>query len=437
MLQRRIYHLIFLVLFLKCVLAFFIPLVADEAYYYVWSLRPQLSYYDHPAMVSWLIYLGTHFIAFKNPIAVRLFFVIVSTLSLYIWILILKKWRLSDSLLIAFIILFNLNPMLGLGSILATPDVPLVFFWSLSYLFYLNLLNDGQIKWYFLFGAALGLGFCSKYLIVLFVLAGLLALIFSKKYKQLSIAGVFVTIFSGALFSLPVLVWNYNNEWVSFLFQINHGFGRKYYDFNWTSSYLIGQFLIVSPLIFIHLFKKPRSDDQTFSLTQILFFVTSTFKSVVEANWAITSYGHAIAHYVKTASVKNIKFTYYYWAFIYLVLFALLLTPQGIKALKNQPTSNDVIALRPVVEKYRPLYGPNYQISSLMTWDQQILIPKLRNMSRTDFYDHLPESLPLTKIIYVLKHIDSEWPITTRNAAIKKLDQFPDLELELFQVTYE
>lgn len=388
-------------------------------------------------MVSWLIYLGTHLVLFKNPIAVRLLFVIVSTLSLYVWILILKKSRLTDAALMTFIALFNLNPMLGLGSILATPDVPLVFFWSLSYLFFLNLLEDRQIKWYFLLGVSLGLGFCSKYLIVLFVLAGVLTLIFSKKYKLLSIKGIFVTLFSGLLFSFPVLIWNYNNEWVSFLFQINHGFGRNYYDFNWTLSYLLGQFLIVSPLIFIQLFRKPSSDDQIFSLTQILFFITSTFKSVVEANWAITSYGHALAHFVKTASAKKIKFTYYYWTFIYLVLLALLLTPQGIKALKNQPTSNDVVALRPIVEKYHPLYGPNYQVSSLITWDQQKLLPKLRNMSRLDFFDHLPESQPTEKTIYVLKHVDSDWPTTTRNAAIKKLDQFPDLELELFQVNYE
>lgn len=388
-------------------------------------------------MVSWFVYLGTHLLPFKNPISVRFVFILASTLTLYIWLLILNKNKLPDKLNFFFILLFSLNPMLGIGSIIATPDVPLVFFWSLSYLFFLNLLDSQKLRWYFLFGACLGLGFCSKYLIVLFVLSGVVALVATKKFKGLSIAGIAITLLSGLVFSLPVLIWNYNNEWISFLFQINHGFGRKTYSFDWTSGYLLGQFFLVGPLIFIQLFKKPTTLDRFFSVTQILFFITSTFKSVVEANWAITSYPHAIANFVQTASIKKIKFTFIYWGGIYAILFGLLLAPAGIKALKNQPTSNDVIQLRPIVEKYHPLYGPTYQISSLLTWDNQTFIPKLANLSRKDFYDHLPESIPTEKTIYVLKHVDTQWPETTKNAAIKRLDHIDDLELELFQVTYE
>ena len=388
-------------------------------------------------MVGWLIYLGTHLLPFKNPLTVRFLFICLSTLTLYLWLLIAKKNQFSDKLVFIFAALFCLNPMLGLGSILATPDVPLVFFWSLAFLFFLNLLESKSLKWYFLFGVSLGLGFCSKYLIVLFVLSGLVALSFNKQYKNLSLKGVLVTLISGFCFSLPVLIWNYNNGWISFLFQMNHGFGRKYYNFDWTSGYLLGQFFLVSPIIFIQLFRKPTSTDGYFSATQILFFITSTFKSVVEANWAVTAYGHAIMHFLRNSTAKKIKYTFIYWGVIYLALVILLITPAGLSRLKNQPTSNDVKILRPVVEKYSPLYGPNYQISSLISWDQQKLFPKLAGLSRLDFYDHLPESVPTAKIFYVLKHVDSHWPDSTRYAILKKLDQFDDLELELFQVTYE
>jgi hypothetical protein len=114
-----------------------------------------------------------------------------------------------------------------------------------------------------------------------------------------------------------------------------------------------------------------------------------------------------------------------------------LITPTGIQFLKNQPTSNDVKRLRPIVERYTPLYGPNYQISSLLTWDHKKLIPKLPGLTRTDLYDHMPEAIPKEKTIYVLKHIDSDWPTSTRHADIKKLEQIDELELELFQVNYE
>ena len=32
-----------------------------EAYYYVWSRFPALSYYDHPPLVAWLTWLTTRF----------------------------------------------------------------------------------------------------------------------------------------------------------------------------------------------------------------------------------------------------------------------------------------------------------------------------------------------------------------------------------------
>ncbi|MBC7465487.1 MAG: glycosyltransferase family 39 protein [Bdellovibrio sp.] len=437
MLPKKIASLLLLIVAAKCLLATFFPLVADEAYYYVWSLRPQLSYYDHPGMVSWLIYIGTHLLTFKDPFTVRLMFITLSTLSLYVWILILKKLNVSEKLTYFFILLYCLNPMLGIGSILATPDVPLIFFWSLSYLFFLNLLAEKKWHWYFLFGASLGLGFCSKYLIVLFVLAGIVALTINKKYKNLWFKGILITIFSGLIFSSPVLIWNYNNEWVSFLFQLKHGYGRTYYNAEWTYGYLLGQFFILSPLIFIQLFKKPHSLDRYFSLTQILFFITSTFKSVVEANWAVTSYAHGIVHFVQSSSRRFMKYTLFYWGFIYIGLFIFLMTPGGLKALKNQPTSSDVVVLRGLSDKYQPLYGPTYQISSLLTWDQQKLIPKLQGLSRLDFFDHMPESVPNEKTIYVLKYKDTEWPESTKGADLKQLDQFDDLGLELFRVTYE
>lgn len=388
-------------------------------------------------MVGWLIYLGTHLIPVHSPLAIRFFFILLSTATLYIWLRIANDTPLLKNKMWLFVLFYLLNPMLGLGSIIATPDVPLVYFWSLSFLFFSNLLKEPKPRWYFLLGVSLGLGFCSKYLIVLFVLAGVLSLFLNQNYKKISLKLVFLTILSGLIFSSPVLIWNYNNEWISFLFQMKHGFGRSYYKLEWTYGYLLGQFLLVSPLLFIQLFKKPRTINGIFSLTQILFFITSTFKAVVEANWAVTAYAHAIANFLQAEVKKAIKISIIYWAVIYTVLIGLLLTPAGTKMIKNQPTSTDVVQLRPYVEKYQPLYGPNYQISSLISWDQQKLIPKLAGMSRQDFFDHLPESKPIEKTIYVLKHIDSEWPTTTQNAVIKKLDDIPNLELQLFQVSYE
>ena len=35
------------------------PFTGDEAYFWIWGVRPDLGYYDHPPMVGWILAL-TH-----------------------------------------------------------------------------------------------------------------------------------------------------------------------------------------------------------------------------------------------------------------------------------------------------------------------------------------------------------------------------------------
>ncbi len=46
---------------LRTYAAFNVPLTADEAYYWTWSLHPAFGYTDHPPLVAWLIWLGERF----------------------------------------------------------------------------------------------------------------------------------------------------------------------------------------------------------------------------------------------------------------------------------------------------------------------------------------------------------------------------------------
>src|SRR5262245_56411633 len=40
-------------------LALTLPVFAQEAYYWAYAQHPDLSYFDHPPMVAWLIWFGT------------------------------------------------------------------------------------------------------------------------------------------------------------------------------------------------------------------------------------------------------------------------------------------------------------------------------------------------------------------------------------------
>ncbi len=426
----------------KILFASLFPILADEAYYYIWSLRPQLSYYDHPPVVSWLIYLGHVFFEQGTSLALRISFIFTSTFTSIIWVKILQKKGFPEDRILLFIFLTLLNPLLGPGSVVATPDVPLLFFWSLSYLAFITMFEESSTRkklyYYALLGAALGLGFCSKYHIVLFVISGLATIVIGKSYKKILPFGVILTVICGFVFSLPVLIWNYQNDWASFGFQLKHGFGKPFYDWHWTADFYLGQFALLSPLVFLNLFRKNKTEpDKTFSFTQLIFFTFSSIKSIVEANWPITSHSHATSNFAQHSTRKNIIITLSYWVAVYTVLIAFINLPMAKKTLRNQYRSSQIEELLPLVQKYQPLFGPSYQISALLSWKTQHFVPKLSGLSRFDFYDTLPESSPKDDQIYVLKHFDSIWPEKYQKYKKIKIETFENLQIELYQFNHE
>jgi hypothetical protein len=79
--DRRVVWGIVLLLLLRFVWAATINLSPQEAYYWNYSIHPDLSYPDHPPMVAWVIRAGTLLLG-KSEIGVRiggLWLVVVST----------------------------------------------------------------------------------------------------------------------------------------------------------------------------------------------------------------------------------------------------------------------------------------------------------------------------------------------------------------------
>ena len=437
-----LYFFLFVLTLGKLLLAWFIPAFGDETYYYIWSQHPQLSYFDHPPMVSWFIYLGQLMGPAGNSVSLRIVFIFASFVTALIWIQILHLKNFDNSKILICLVLLLLNPLLGVGSILATPDVPLVLFWSLSYYCYLKIMELNTRRWYILLGLFLGLGFCSKYHIVLFVISGLIYLFWTKNIFRLHLQGVLLTIFFGAVFSLPVIIWNAQNNWASFLFQIQHGFGETSFDWKWPVGYLLAQLLITNPLIFILLFKKNSdSMEKIFSLSQLAFFFTSSFKSVVEGNWPLTSHLHSVTHFCSVANRRLFRYSILYWLAFYVTIglfFILPVTRQISEAVKkNLVNISQLTELLAITEKFQPLYGPSYQVSSLLSWKTQKLIPKLHGLSRHDFYDTLPEATPIAKIFYVLKYDNSDWPLKYARYKKIKLQGFDNVGLSLYQFNDE
>ena len=193
-------------------------LFPEEAYYWNYAMHPDLGYLDHPAMVAWLIQLGTCLFG-NTEFGVRIPAFLCSLVSSFF------IYRLTSLLYdraaarTSFLIL-QVLPVFFLTGFMMTPDAPLVACWSTSLYFLGRILFKGSPLAWIGFGISLGLGMLSKYTVVLLVPSLALFMLMDPTsrvwFRRLTpyLAGVI----SGLLF-LPVLIWNSRHAWISFAFQ--------------------------------------------------------------------------------------------------------------------------------------------------------------------------------------------------------------------------
>lgn len=390
---------------LKIGVSALLPLAPDEAYYWIWSLNPQLSYFDHPGMVAWLFRLGSAF-SFV-PQGERIPAIILNHSLLLVWAQILRRLWTPD-LTRKWMLLVLASPFLGLGSILVTPDSPVLFFMSLSLLCFIQQQATRDWIWSLALGLSLGLGFCSKYHIVLLVFSFLIYVVLEKRWKSIRIADWGLVLVGGFAGALPVLLWNFQNDFASFRFQLNHGLGRSDWQPHWTGDYVLGQLLIFFPsLLFLFVtgyrFRKLRLFFWIAAVPWLFFFVSS-FRGAVQGNWPIVGYHAALVLVVAThRSWNHLKGIIVFW----LTAEALVVSQWIYPWWSTAPDKlQEVHQLRSHIEElkaYRPLFGGSYQISSILWYYGAEPIYKLRGMSRFDYFDQLPGSTPSRSRFYVFR----------------------------------
>jgi dolichol-phosphate mannosyltransferase len=220
--ESRIVWGIALLLLLRFIWTATIDLSPQEAYYWNYSMHPALSYLDHPPMVAWVIRAGTLLLG-KSEIGVRiggLWLVVIST-----WLInALGQLWFSRRAGLWAALLFQVIPVYFIYGVLITPDVPLICFWLLTmYLVSIAVLKYRPAAWYGA-GAALGLAMLSKYTALFLIPSALLFLIADRAHRKwLLRKEPYLACFLSLVIFSPVILWNYQHQWVSFAFQ----FGRR------------------------------------------------------------------------------------------------------------------------------------------------------------------------------------------------------------------
>ncbi len=201
---------------LRLLVAAVVPLAPDEAYYWVWSRTLQAGYLDHPPMVALFIRAGT-LLAGETAFGIRL----VGPLAIAAASVLLA--RAANDLFpdrrpgVPAAALFNATLVVGIGGVLATPDLPLLVFWTASLWALGRLHATGDGRWWLVFGVLAGLALASKYTAVLLGLGVVLWLLLTPAARRwwrdprLWAGGaVALLVFS------PVLAWNAAQGWASF-----------------------------------------------------------------------------------------------------------------------------------------------------------------------------------------------------------------------------
>jgi len=212
---------------LRLVFAAMLPLAADEAYYWLWSKHLAGGYYDHPPAVAFVIRAGTLLVG-DSELGVRLVSILLALPMT--WAVVRTAQILFDNQRVAAwaAILLNLTLMAGVGTLIVTPDAPLLVASAFVLLFLARVLETGQGPWWLAVGAAVGVALLSKYTALFFGVSIVLWLALVPNLRRWLLTPwpylgglVALVVFS------PVLGWNAQHDWVSLIKQLGRARGDE------------------------------------------------------------------------------------------------------------------------------------------------------------------------------------------------------------------
>jgi len=302
----------------------YLPIIGDEAFYWLWSKHLDLSYVDHPPMIAYYIKSLTLLLG-DTEFAIRLGAIILVTLTSILIYNIGKELFSKKAGLLALII-FNLIPTFLAGSIFLVPQQPLILFWALSMFIFIKIIRSGNKHLWYLLGLGVGLGLLSDYVMLLFFPAVGLYLLLNQnlRFWWKKTEPYLAAILSFIIFS-PVIIWNIRNGFTP-LFYWSGKMGATPNYLQNILSFVSLEMLLYTPVVFIlvifliiNLF---REKDQNhlllgcFCAPVFLAFSLISPLIMVGGHWPATAYLPAIVYLGQTKNKWLIYLTLFFALFV-------------------------------------------------------------------------------------------------------------------------
>lgn len=267
-------------------------------------------------------------------------FIVTSFTLLFLYLFlkqILEKVELKRALT-----LIVTAPVITILSINTTPDVPLLFFWSLSLPLAYKAVKSGEWYWWLLAGLCSGFAFDSKYTGIFLPAGMLLFLLISKENRKYLLSYKFFLFALAVIVAVsPVIIWNIQNDFISLKYQsADRAANLSSFKFNPAlfPGFLGSQLLLALPafliatyisgfLIIKKFFKREKIEEHilfaaSFALPMLFTFTAISFVYWVKINWIMPVFLSATV--LAATYLKNDKLIRWQTLFSIVVHIALL-----------------------------------------------------------------------------------------------------------------
>lgn len=280
-----------------------VELYQDETQYWIWSQTFDWGYFSKPPMIAWLIALSTTLFG-DADFAVRLPAPLLHAgTASFLFLIGRKLWDARTGFWAS--LAYLTMPAIWISGGVISTDALLLCAWSGGLLALLTLREHASWPAALGFGAAIGLGFLSKYAMIYFVIGTGLALIFDPATRKalLNLRGLAAAVIAMALI-LPNILWNAANDFATVSHTAaNANWGGALGNPDELLEFVSGQLGVFGPVFFLVLLavawtRLPRFRDHQgpefllllYTLPPLLTVSVQAFISRAHANWAAAAY---------------------------------------------------------------------------------------------------------------------------------------------------
>ncbi len=261
--------------FVRLVISIWLNPGFDEAYYYLYTLHPDWSYFDHPPLVALTTGIGVWLTGQVSQFTIRIGTLLLYTGSLiFLYLAALRLYTLQIA--INTLAIASAIPIFQIAfGILNIPDTPLLFFWAISLWLAAQEFFDYRVYRpsfrLTLLCLTVGLACLGKYHGFILGLGLIGFCLFSPNYRRALTSRWFLIGIPIFLLTIsPILYWNINHDWASFRFQS----GRAVPN----SGYHLDRVIVTLLIEMLYLFP-------TFGLPLLWVVIRTAIQQVKNFNW--------------------------------------------------------------------------------------------------------------------------------------------------------